>query len=183
MVSRRAVVGAAAGWIALAWVGAGAQKPFVKGDSTTLTATVEAIDRTDRTVTLKASDGRMITMDVGDAVKRFDALKVGDRVTGTYYENVVLAVEQPGAPPFTFDDSTALTPTPGGKPGGTLARQVKAAGRIEDVQREASSVTVRGDRGRVMSFRIQDPKVLERLKKGDRINVTYTEALLVRIEP
>jgi Cu/Ag efflux protein CusF len=172
------------GWIALAWVAAGAQQPIVKNlESKTVTATVEAIDKTDRAVTLKTSDGNSITMDVGEGVKRFDALKVGDQVKGTYYENLVLVIEQPGAPPVKFDDNLALTPRPGTKPGGTLARQVKAAGTIEDVQQATSSVTVRGDRGRVMSFRVQDPKVLARLKKGDRINVTYTAALLVNVEP
>jgi len=168
--------------IALAWVAAGAQ-PIVKNlESMTVTATVEAIDKTGRMVTLKTSDGRSITMDVGEGVKRFDALKVGDRVKGTYYENVVFVIEQPGAPPVTFDDNIALTPGPGTKPGGTLARQVKAAGTIEDVQRETGAVTVRGDRGRVISFKVRDPKVLERLKKGDRIDVTYTAALLVNVE-
>jgi hypothetical protein len=172
-----------AAWIAVASIGVGAQKPMVKGDSATVTATVEAIDRTARTVALKTSDDRYVSMDVPDGVKRFDELKVGDRVKATYYENVVLVVEQPGAAPFKFEDKTALTPTGGARPGGTLARQVKAAVTVEDVQHNTSSVTVRGDRGRVMSFRIQDPKVLERFKKGDRIDVTYTQALLLNIEP
>jgi Cu/Ag efflux protein CusF len=172
------------GWIALSVVAAGAQQPYVKNlESMTVSATVEAIDKTDRVVTLKTSDGRSVTMDVGESVKRFDALKVGDKVKGTYYENVVLVIEQPGMPPVTFDDNLALTPGPGNKPGGTLARQVKAAGTIEEVQRDTGSVTVRGDRGRVMSFRVRDDKLLGRLKKGDRIDVTYTAALLINVEP
>ena len=45
------------------------------------------------------------------------------------------------------------------------------------------SVTVKSDKGRQMSFRVQDPKNLEGYKVGDTVEITYTQALAVSVEP
>jgi len=169
--------------VAAASVGvAGQDKPIEKRESASVTATIEAIDRSARQVTLKTPDGRLVTTDVGPEVKRFDALQVGDQVTVTYYESVVLQVEKPGDPAFTTGTTGTLTPAPGEKPGGKYERQRRATVTIEEILRDPPSMTVKGEQGRVLSFRIADPKLLDRLKKGDRINVTYTEAMLVKVD-
>jgi hypothetical protein len=48
----------------------------------------------------------------GPEVQRFDALKVGDRVTFSYYESLVTAIRRPGAAPKA-PESAAVTRTPG----------------------------------------------------------------------
>jgi len=163
-----------------------AAQPIVKSQTATASATVDAIDRASRQVTLKTSDGRVITADVDPAVRRFDALQVGDRLTVTYYESMVFEIEKPGEPPIatgTSGDVAALKTQPGEKPGGAYARQRKAAVTVEDVVREPASITVKGEQGRVLTFRISDPTVLDRVKKGDRIHIAYTEAFLVKVDP
>ena len=45
------------------------------------------------------------------------------------------------------------------------------------------SVTVKTDKGRQMSFRVQDAKNLEGYKVGDTVEVTYTQALAISVEP
>ena len=44
----------------------------------------------------------------------------------------------------------------------------------------AASLHLGGD---VMSLRIQDPKKLEGIKVGDTVDVTYTQALMLSVDP
>jgi translation initiation factor IF-1 len=157
-------------------------QPITKSQSTTVTATVEAIDRTDRMVTLKTTTGESVTTSVSPEMKRFDTLKVGDKVSITYYESLLAQVEKPGEAPFKTGDAVAVNPAPGAKPGGSVGRQIKATVTVEEIVNDPPTITVRGEKGRVVSFRVKDPKVLSRLKKGDRVDVTYTEAFLLKIE-
>src|SRR5689334_13896242 len=58
---------------------------------THMTATVSAIDRSDRSVTLKAADGRETTINVPNDVKAFDTLKTGDKIDIDYYESLAVS--------------------------------------------------------------------------------------------
>ena len=64
----------------------------------TETATVEAIEASTRTLTLKKPDGTFVTTVAGPDVKRFSEVRVGDKVNARYYENVIVRVKQPGEP-------------------------------------------------------------------------------------
>src|SRR5580765_2682786 len=76
-----------------------AQTKTVTGEQSTITASVEAIDHGNRTVTLKGPKGNYVTIDVPAGVQRFDSIKVGDKLTATYYENLVLNVQKAGSAP------------------------------------------------------------------------------------
>jgi hypothetical protein len=160
-----------------------AQEPLTRGETKTVTVTVESIDYAARSAVLKTTDGRLFPVQASSDVTRFDKLKVGDKVTATYYESIVLTIAPPGKPPVKATDETKIVPTTGEKPGGAASRQVRVAATIEEVDTANRSVTVRGDGGRVVSLRVADPKVFERLKKGDRYDIVYTEALLLNIAP
>jgi Cu/Ag efflux protein CusF len=45
------------------------------------------------------------------------------------------------------------------------------------------SATIKFGDGRVMSFRVEDPKNLAGYKVGDKVDVTYTQALAISVEP
>src|SRR5512144_462557 len=51
-----------------------------------ITATVQAVDLTARTVTLKGPKGKVETVKVDASIKNLDRLKVGDEVVAKYYE-------------------------------------------------------------------------------------------------
>ena len=44
-------------------------------------------------------------------------------------------------------------------------------------------MTIKTDDGRVMSFRVGDAKNLAGYKVGDTVEVTYTQALAISVEP
>jgi len=161
---------------------ASAQKPVSAAEVITETFTIEAIDSSARIVTLKDKDGNLDDVVCGPEVQRFDALKVGDTVTFRYYESVVSALRRPGAPARPAE-SSGITRTPGTRPGGTASSQVTATVTIQAIDAKVPSVTVKSDKGRQMSFRVEDPKNLEGYKVGDTVEVTYTQALAISVEP
>jgi Cu/Ag efflux protein CusF len=158
------------------------QKPVSVSDSVTETFTIEAIDRTARIVTLKDKAGETEEIFVGPEVTRFENLKIGDRVTFRYYESVVSALRRPGqgARPT---ESAGVVPAPGNRPGGTISSQTTATVTIQAIDAKTPSVTVKSDKGRVLSFRVQDAKNLQGYKVGDTVEITYTQALAVSVEP
>lgn len=158
-----------------------AQKPVSVADVVTATFTIEAIDHATRIVTLKDKDGISEDLLCGPEVKRFDALKVGDKVTFRYHESLVSAIRRPGSAPKA-PETGAITRTPGTKPGGTIAQQMTATVTIEAIDAKVPSVTVKSADGRKLSFRIEDKKNLEGYKAGDKVEVVYTQALAVNVE-
>jgi Cu/Ag efflux protein CusF len=161
---------------------AAAQKPVSSGEVISKTFTIEAIDSTNRVVTLKGPDGALQEVYCGPEVQRFSSLKVGDSVTFRYHESMVTAVRRAGqAAPAS--ESAAVTRTPGANPGGTMADQMTRTVTIQSIDTKAPSVTVKTDRGASMSLRIKDAKNLEGYKVGDTVDITYTRALAVSVEP
>jgi hypothetical protein len=161
---------------------AGAQlTKTITGETETASATVEAIERASRSVTLKNTDGKYEVLYVPSSVTRFDALKVGDKVTVKYYENVVLRLHTPGTKPI--DTSTeAKTPTAGAKPMGTAAAQRTITATITAIDQKIPSISFSGPNGWSYTSRVEDKKALAQVKVGDQVDITWTAATLVSIE-
>jgi hypothetical protein len=87
---------------ALAWPAAGQEKAAKEGpkklsgsQTSSITATVEAIDTAHRELTLKGPGGKVVVLQVPEAVKRFNEIKVGDQVVIRVTEALALAVVKP----------------------------------------------------------------------------------------
>lgn len=159
-----------------------AQKPVTKGASVTETFTIEAIDHASRIVTLKDKEGNLEDLYCGPEVERFNALKVGQTVTFTYYESLVYQIRKPGTATAPSGTTPSVTRAAGTNPGGTIAQQMTATVTINAIDPKAPSVTVTSSDGRKMSFRVEDPKNLEGVKVGDRVEITYTQALAIGVK-
>lgn len=160
--------------------GLAAQMPQPVTEKVTVTATIEAIDKSARLVTLKGEKGRVVTVQVGEQMKRFDELKVGDKVSATYMESVAVNVRQPGQPAPT--SGSAVTKSQGA-PGATAAVQDTITVTVVSVDKANRSVTVKRKDGSEVSMRVENPKYLEAVKAGDTVDITYTRALLLEVEP
>jgi hypothetical protein len=176
------IISAAAITVLLSTGIATAQVKTIEGASTTVTATIEAIELATRMITVKDDKGIYETLYVPADVTRFNALRVGDRITARYYENVVVRVRKPGDAGVD-SSSEAVTPTAGARPGGTAAVQRTVTVTITAIDMKVPSITVTGPNGYVYSRKIQDPKAVAQLKVGDRLDLTWTEALLISVEP
>ncbi len=147
----------------------------------TETATIVAIDSTNRLVSLKAEDGTVETIYAGPEVKRFAELKVGDKITFKYYESVVFSIQKPGdKPPASAPPS--LVRGMGARPAGTLSQQMTAVVTIEAIDLAVPSVTIKTDKGETMHFKIEDKSNLKGVKVGDKVQITYTQALAVSVD-
>lgn len=160
-----------------------APKPIQEADIVTVTATVEAIDHTNRRLTLRGETGVEVTVAASSDVQRFHAIKVGDVVTARYIESVVVRVVPPGEPPSPASAAgQAVTRRAGEKPGATIADQVNLRVKVQAIDKAAPSLTVVTPAGREMSFKVKDKARLEKVNVGDEIEVTYTEALLITVD-
>lgn len=147
-----------------------------------ITATIEAIDQTNRIVTLKGPRGNLVDTYVDESYKRFSDLKVGDQVKAQYQESLALNIRKPGDPAPTAGVQDSVTPREGA-PGGTVARQLTGSVTVTALDPAVPSISVKGPKGNVFSMRVQDPKRLEGVKVGDTIDVTYTQAVLIAVDP
>jgi hypothetical protein len=162
-------------------VAVSAQQPITKTQSISGTATIQAIDTTTRTITLRDQSGQEDTYTVGPEVKRFNELKVGDTVKMTYYESVVFQVRKPGEKAEATTGAT-FSRGQGALPGGTLAVQDKMTVTVKAIDPAVPSVTVTTPDGRTVTRKVDDKKNIEGLKVGDQIDITYTRALLTSVE-
>ena len=160
-----------------------AQKPVTQMEATELTATIEAIDHTARLVTLKDAEGETETIYCGPEVKRFDELKVGDTVTFRYYESIAYAIRKPGQPSgLPAQPGPSVTRGQGPKPGGTIAQQETATVTVKAIDEKVPSVTVVTEDKRTVSFKVDDKKNLKDVKVGDKVEITYTEAVMISVK-
>jgi Cu/Ag efflux protein CusF len=160
-----------------------AQKPMTQAESIEVTGTIEAIDHTTREVTIKNPAGALDTYYVGPEAKRFAELKVGDKVTARYYAAVAFQLRKPGAPaPAAASEDVKLVPGKGPKPGGTMSQQKTGTVTVKAVDAKVPSITVLTGDGRTVSFKVEDPKKLQGVQPGDKIDMTYTEAVIVTVQ-
>ena len=152
-----------------------------KGNSVTATATIQAIDTTTRRITLRNEKGEEDTYTVGPDVTRFNEFKVGDKVKMTYYESIVFQVRKPGDTANVADDTAAFNRAKGALPAGTLATQEKTTVTVKAVDPAVPSITVETADGRTVTRKIENKKNLEGVKPGDRIDITYTQALVTSV--
>ena len=145
-----------------------------------VSATIEAIDKTSRMITLKGKDGNTRMIFAGPEVKRFDELKVGDTVTASYYESVVYKIRKPGDAAMPATD-TAVIPSGSTRPGGTKLQQETVTVTIKAIDAAVPSVTVLTEDGRTVSFKVEDKAALGQVKVGDKVEVTLTQALLISV--
>jgi Cu/Ag efflux protein CusF len=156
-------------------------KSIAETESVTVKATIEAIDKNTRMVTLKGPKGNSVAVYADESVKRFNDLKVGDEVTATYSESVAVSVRKPSeaAPPKKTESVTARQ----GKPGATATVQQTITVSVEEIDRPAKTVTVKGPEGRVHTCRVRDVKNLQGVKVGDKVDISFTQALLLKVDP
>jgi hypothetical protein len=160
-----------------------AQKPVTRTDAIEVKATIEAIDKTERLVTLKDAAGDLETIYCGPEVKRFDELKVGDTVTFRYSESIAYAIRKPGQPSgLPTETGPAITRSRGARPGATIAQQETATVTVKAIDAKAPSITVLTDDERTVSFRVEDEKNLTGVNVGDTVEITYTEAVAISVK-
>jgi hypothetical protein len=132
-----------------------------------VTAKVAKIDQKTREVTLKADDGREFSFVASEDVKNLAQVKVGDVVRVAYAEAFVYDVKKGGA---AADRGTVIA-------GGSAA-----AGQKPAIDPKVPSVTFKGPAGNTRTIKVLHPEKLQGVSVGDTVDITYTEALAIKVE-
>jgi hypothetical protein len=148
----------------------------------TVSATVEAVDKATRTVSLKGPKGNVVDVVAGDEVRNFDQIKKGDTLTVKYAEALTLELKKDGRAVGRTDSESMKRSQPGQKPGGVARRDVTIVADVVNVDATAKTVSLKGPKGNVVDLNVQDPEQLKLVKKGDKVEATYTQALAISME-
>jgi Cu/Ag efflux protein CusF len=160
---------------------AAAQSKEVTSEIRTETGVVEAIEVQSRSLTIRKADGTVVTTVAGPDVKRFNEVKVGDKVKARYYENLVIRVKAPGEPAVDTDVKDAVA-SGQGLPGGTKARQRTLTCTITDIDMNTPTITFTSANGWKYTSKVRDKSALAKVKVGDKVDIIWTDALLVSLE-
>lgn len=161
--------------------------PYGRENTERLTATVDFIDYQTRLVTVRGDEGVSRTIEVGPEVRNFAQIKQGDQVVVEYYEGVAAEVKAPGTASSQPEAAVGAARTPAGsRPGAAVGSVVTTTVTIQSYDSKTNTVTFARPDGLVRVLQIEDPKAQEfakKLQKGDQVEVTFTEALAVSVEP
>jgi hypothetical protein len=160
--------------------------------TTTIDAVVETVDPVSRELLLRgnagAQSGRLVSMVVSPIVQRLNEIHPGDHVRVTYYQalaaqvvNVLSGPAQPALQASTFSSTGAAE-----RPGGLVTRVRQGRVTITAVDYANNTVSFVGPNNIVQNVSPKNPEVralIQRLKVGDQVDITYEEALAVSVEP
>ena len=122
-----------------------------------------------------------MTTVAGPDMARFSELKVGDKVTAKFYENVVVRLKAPGESEG-YSAAAGTTCSEQVLPGGTKAKQVSISATITGITPEPPTITFTGPNGWKYSRKVLDKNVLKQVKVGDQVDFVWTEAVQIRVE-
>ena len=149
-----------------------------------VSAAVVGIDKAARTIDLKGPKGRLVTLAVGDEVRNFDQVQLGDQVVVRYVRALSLELKKSGSAIMEKSEKSDAARAPAGeRPGGAAARQIKVLANVVAVNAKTKTITLKGPKGNQVDLHVQDPKQFALVKKGDQVEAIYTEAVAISVEP
>ena len=144
----------------------------------TLDATVSAIDKKAGKVTLKNDEGETKTFTLKkDAAEKLEAVEVGDTLTIQYVKSVSIEVLDENVDLGVDGAVISADSAPGEKPAALAATEVSIVVSIEAIDLEKKLVTLKAKNGEVETVEPLNPENLKKVKVGERVKITYTEAI------
>lgn len=174
-----ALVGAPA-----SFTGAAAQSSAIVGTDV-VRANVESVDQQKRMVLLRGPTGELLTIHAGPEVRNLAQVKPGDRVVIRYTEAIAARIVRPGDPQAE-STTTVARANPGERPAGAIMEHERVRVTIEGVNPTNSTVAFIGPDRVPRTVKVQQPvmrEFLRTLKVGDEVDVTFTDAVAVSVEP
>jgi hypothetical protein len=160
--------------------------PVEVRDLLEITAKVDSIDLATRTVTVSDGAGNEYVVEAGPEVRNLEQVEVGDEVVVSYYSALAAELKKPGEGVQGVQAEAAAGRAPvGERPAAAAGKTVTATIVIESVDAAENTVTFTGPRGHrtVLVESAAGQEFIKQLKPGDEVQVTYTEALAVSVEP
>ena len=147
-----------------------------------LTATVTAIDKASRKVTLMGRDGIKQTVKVGPEAINFDQIQVGDRLKLTVAESLVVYVAGEGETPSdSAAQLVALAPRAPSR-AAIMAATTKVTAKITAIDAEHRKATLQFEDGTTQTVAVRPDVDLGKRKVGETVVIRATEELAIAVE-
>ena len=154
------------------------------------TATVTAVDMTRHLVTIQGPQGNSTVIRVTDQVKNLPQVKIGDRVNIKYYRSAAANIVKldDDAELGEVDVAAAKATAPAGeKPAGLIGIQKTHRAKVVFVDPYQKFISFHSPNIGLRRVSLEDrpdlQHYLDELKKGDVVEVTFTEAMAISLEP
>ena len=152
------------------------------------TVTIKAIDKDTRHLTLVNGAGETNTLKAPPELRRFDSLKVGDKIHVTYRAEVEILLSDPNRPlPPDETGAVAIRTRADTTPGAVGAGYLTVTGAVLAIDMAAHTIKIVNPKGgevhKVEITRADGRKAMSRLKVGDKITAYVTESLLLTMTP
>lgn len=147
-------------------------------------ATVEDVDKENRKLILKDSEGKHVTLTADENIERFDEIKVGDSIQAEYLTFLRAEFREPTAEeketPLVILAESGRAPKEV-DPAGLVGATVKAVVKVVSINTKAKKVAIQGPRGNFLILPAEDEAVLKNLKVGEVVIMTYAEAVALSL--
>lgn len=142
----------------------------------------KSIDPKTRQVVIVGPNGNEFKTVLGDEVKNFNQIKVGDIVTLTHVEILVADIKKPSKVEIRerVETEKAVRAKLGDKPAAAIERQVSIVADVTAVDDKKGTLTIRGAT-RTLDIKVKDPSVLKGVKAGTQIEAMVTEIIAIEV--
>jgi len=156
---------------------------FHASQSMMVEAVVEAINHETREVTLKRSDGEIVSFVASEEARNLPQVSVGDIVNAEYVQSVSIeVVANEGYEPEQGEMGAVARTKEGEMPGMAAIDTQIATATVEEINIEANTFKLKGVDGTVNEYVARNPENLKRAKVGDLVIMTVTNAVAITVE-
>ena len=161
------------------------EKPSFSATQTVqLTASVVAIDREARTITLQGPEGNTHTLpdDPDSNNNNIDKIEIGDTVNVEFVQNMTIEVfANDGMEPGAGIMAAKGTNKEGETPAAMEMITTVATATVEDINIEANTFKLKWPGGEIVEYEAQNPENLKKADVGDLVVTTHTEAVILTL--
>lgn len=142
----------------------------------------KSVDQKTRQVVIVGPNGNEFKTTLGNEVKNFNQIKVGDIVTLTHVEILVADIKKPSKVEVRerVETEKAVTAKLGDKPAAAIERKLSIVADVTAIDEKKGTLTVRGAT-RTLDIKVKDPKVLKGIKVGTQIETVVTEIIAIEV--
>lgn len=152
-------------------------------DAAIAVATVVAVDKQTRKLTLKGPEGDKWTFTAGPEVRNFDQIKRGDRVIAEYFAGLALALGPKGTGVRARVDTLEVERAKRGeRPAGKITKTIETVGMVQAVNKKGHTITLKGPERTVVLAASNDLN-LSQIKVGQEVEAVYVESYAVSVVP
>lgn len=155
-------------------------------DEVSVEAKILAVDKGTRELTLERADGTTVVVVAGPEVRNFDQIEAGQKVVARYVVSLTarrLAADE--ADTEAAVEVGAARAAPGELPAGAIGADVRMTVVVQSVDKQRHIVTYTDPSGvlqAVEAERDEGRRFIAGLEPGDRVELVYTEALVLAVE-